>query len=93
MVEESYQVKKQTKLPSQEVPGSKGLRDENFPVGSILIQKSLRPRVHTFYAFARASDDIADNPDISDSDKLALLNGYESTLKMATEDDPSFLKA
>ena len=93
MVEESFQVKNQTNLPSQKVPGSKGLRDENFPVGSVLIQKSLRRRVHTFYAFARASDDIADDPEINNSDKLALLNGYESTLKMATEDDPSFLKA
>ena len=34
--------------------------DENFPVGSLLIRRDLRPHVHAFYAFARNADDIAD---------------------------------
>ncbi len=92
MVEQPFQVKKQTIMPSQEVPASKGLKDENFPVGSILIRKPLRRHIHIFYAFARASDDIADNPELSNNDKLALLNGYETTLQTA-EDDPSFEEA
>jgi farnesyl-diphosphate farnesyltransferase len=36
--------------------------DENFPVGSVLISRQLRPHVHAFYAFARNADDIADSP-------------------------------
>ncbi len=35
---------------------------ENFPVGSILIPKRLRPHVHAIYAFARMSDDFSDEP-------------------------------
>ena len=33
---------------------------ENFPVGSILVPKRLRPHMHRIYAFARIADDIAD---------------------------------
>lgn len=33
---------------------------ENFPVGSLLIRKNLRPHVHTIYAFARTADNFAD---------------------------------
>lgn len=33
---------------------------ENFPVGSLLIPKKLRPHVCAIYAFARRADDIAD---------------------------------
>ena len=34
---------------------------ENFPVGSRLIPKKLRPHVAAFYDFARTADDIADS--------------------------------
>ncbi len=33
---------------------------ENFPVGSLLIPKKLRPHIWAIYAFARAADDFAD---------------------------------
>lgn len=33
---------------------------ENFPVGSFLVPKRLRPHMHRIYAFARIADDIAD---------------------------------
>ena len=33
---------------------------ENFPVGSLLIPRHLRPHVHAIYAFARTADDFAD---------------------------------
>lgn len=33
---------------------------ENFPVGSWLIRKELRPHIHAVYAFARTADDFAD---------------------------------
>ena len=45
-----------------ETPSGKGRGDENFPVGSWLIRRDLRPHVHAFYRFARAADDVADNP-------------------------------
>ena len=54
--------------------------DENFPVGSILIRKSLRPHVHAYYAFARNADDIADSPSLAPEDKIARLDVMEEVL-------------
>ena len=56
-----------------ETPSGKGAGDENFPVGSFLLPKPLRPHVATFYAFARAIDDIADNPELSSEEKISRL--------------------
>lgn len=67
--------------PRVETPSGKGDRDENFPVGSFLIPKRLRPHVATFYAFARAIDDIADNGDLSANDKICRLRAFDSILK------------
>ncbi len=52
----------------------KGPRDENFPVASWLIARRLRPHVRAFYAFARAADDIADDPRLEEGDKIARLD-------------------
>jgi squalene synthase HpnC len=60
--------------PAVETPSGKGRGDENFPVGSFLIRKDLRPHVHAFYRFARNADDIADNPGLSADDKLRRLD-------------------
>jgi hydroxysqualene synthase len=57
-----------------ETPSGKGRGDENFPVGSFLIRKDLRPHVHAFYRFARNADDIADNPLLSADDKVRRLD-------------------
>ena len=46
---------------SVETPSGKTRHDENFPVGSVLIRRALRPHVHAFYTFARNGDDIADD--------------------------------
>jgi len=54
--------------------------DENFPVGSVLISRKLRPHVHAFYAFARNADDIADSPLLTPEDKLARLDVMEEVL-------------
>ena len=75
-----------------ESPSGKGARDENFPVGSILLPARLRPHVAIFYAYARAIDDIADHPTRSPADKLAALDGFEAAL-MGETDDPAFAKA
>lgn len=42
---------------------------ENFPVGSFLIKKELRPLIHAYYAFARTADDIADSPTLTSAVK------------------------
>lgn len=64
-----------------ETPSGKGAGDENFPVGSFLLPKRLRPHVAKFYAFARAIDDIADNGALSPEDKIARLKGFDAALK------------
>ena len=62
-------------------PGpSKTHRDENFPVASRLIQPRHRGTILSFYRFARAADDVADDPAQSEGEKLALLDRLEDTL-------------
>lgn len=75
-----------------ETPSGKGAGDENFPVGSFLLPKKLRPKVALFYAYARAIDDIADNPDLAPEDKVARLDGFDRALTGKT-DDPAYDKA
>jgi len=54
--------------------------DENFPVGSVLIAKRLRPHVHAYYAFARNADDIADSDELGPDQKIARLDAMEAVL-------------
>ena len=63
-----------------ETPTGKGAGDENFPVGSFLIAPRLRPHVMHFYAFARAADDIADNPALTPEEKIRRLDQMEAGL-------------
>jgi squalene synthase HpnC len=70
----------QTGADGVETPSGKGAGDENFPVGSFLLPKRLRPHVAVFYAFARAIDDIADNGSLRADDKLARLDAMEDAL-------------
>lgn len=63
-----------------ETPSGKGAGDENFPVGSLLLPARLRPHVALFYAFARAADDIADNPDLPPDEKIRRLDLFEAGL-------------
>ena len=63
-----------------ETPSGKWAQDENFPVGSWLLPARLRPHVAAFYAFVRAADDIADNPDLAPDEKLARLARFEAAL-------------
>ena len=53
---------------------------ENFPVASRLIRADLRPAVVAFYRFARAADDVADDPSLSRDCKLARLDNFEAGL-------------
>ncbi len=68
-----------------EAPSGKGAADENFPVGSFLLPARLRPHVARFYAFARAIDDIADDPDLPPSDKVARLEMMEAGITGAAD--------
>jgi squalene synthase HpnC len=72
---------------SVETPSGKGRGGENFPVGSWLIRRDLRPPVHAFYRFARNADDIADNPDLSADDKIRRLDRMAAILDGAPGDD------
>ena len=63
-----------------ETPTGKGAGDENFPVASFLISARLRPHVARFYAFARAADDIADNPALAPDEKIRRLDLFEAGL-------------
>jgi len=75
-----------------ETPSGKRKDDENFPVGSWLIRRELRPHVHAFYRFAREADDIADNPGLAAEDKVRRLARMGAILDGASGDDsPSAL--
>lgn len=58
----------------------KSRRDENFPVGSLLIPPHLRADVHAYYDFARTADDIADSPDLDPAQKVTRLDAMEQIL-------------
>ena len=81
-----------SKPEAAETPSGKGAKDENFPVGSFLLSKAVRPHVAAFYAFARAIDDVADNPEITPQAKVNRLDGFDKAL-MGLNDDPAFKKA
>jgi len=64
-----------------ETPSGKGAKDENFPVGSFLLPRRLRPHVAIYYAFARAIDDVADNPALSSEVKITRLRAFDAALR------------
>lgn len=70
---------------SLETPSGKGRTEENFPVGSFLIRRELRPHVHAFYRFAREADDIADNPDLAAAEKVRRLERMGAILDGAPD--------
>ena len=76
-----------------ETPSGKTARDENFPVGSWLLPARLRPHIATFYAYARAIDDVADNPDLKPDDKVRRLDGFADALCGADTSNPALQKA
>ena len=78
---------------SIETPSGKTTATENFPVGSWLLPAPLRPYIATFYALARATDDIADNPDLSPEEKLVRLDGFDAALTGKSGDDSHYEKS
>ncbi len=69
---------------SGDISSGKGSDDENFPVGSWLLPRHIRPHVTAFYAFARAADDIADSPALSSREKITRLDGFGAALTSQT---------
>lgn len=55
---------------------------ENFPVASLLLPARLRPAVTAIYAFARSADDIADEGDAPDHERLAALQDYATRIDL-----------
>lgn len=53
---------------------------ENFPVASILLPRRLRKPVAAIYHFARAADDIADEGELSDAERLQGLDDFRDEL-------------
>jgi squalene synthase HpnC len=53
---------------------------ENFPVASWLLPARLRPPIEAIYAFARGADDIADEGDLSENERLRGLERYVRAL-------------
>jgi len=73
-----------------ETPSGKDAAYENFPVGSWLLPAERRPHIAVFYRFARAIDDIADNPALAPEIKVSRLDGFERALTGSNADDPAF---
>ncbi len=76
-----------------ETPSGKGAGDENFPVGSWLLPARLRHHVAKFYAYARAIDDIADNPKLTAEDKIRRLDRFERAITGQETGDPALATA
>ncbi|HEY4998744.1 MAG TPA: phytoene/squalene synthase family protein [Usitatibacter sp.] len=49
---------------------------ENFPVASLLLPAPMREPIEAIYGFARGADDIADEGDLPDSERLRGLDRY-----------------
>src|SRR5215475_10560212 len=61
-------------------PGEKTHRNENFPVASHLISKRHRAPILAFYHFVRAADDVADDPALTEAEKIHRLDRFEEAL-------------
>ncbi|MGE3190955.1 MAG: squalene synthase HpnC [Vicinamibacterales bacterium] len=61
---------------------------ENFPVASRLLPARLRPHVAAVYAFARMADDFADEPGLTDTARLDLLDWWHRCLHAAVAGEP-----
>jgi len=62
---------------------------ENFPVDSILMPKRLRKPVAAIYHFARAADDIADEGELPNEERLRQLDDFRDELMhIATDETP-----
>ena len=61
---------------------------ENFPVASLLVPSKLRRPIEVIYRFARSADDIADEGEATDEERLAGLAAYEEELDRIAAGQP-----
>ena len=61
---------------------------ENFPVASWLLPARLRAPIEAIYAFARGADDIADEGELSDAERLEGLARYAAALDAIEMGEP-----
>jgi squalene synthase HpnC len=61
---------------------------ENFPVASFLLPKRLRRPIEAIYRFARSADDIADEGDASDAERLRGLAEFSAELDRIEAGEP-----
>ena len=78
---------------AMETPSGKDVAYENFPVGSWLLPAAVRPHIAAFYAFARAADDIADNPKLNAEEKVRRLDAFKDALTGKIDDEVALAKA
>ena len=64
---------------------------ENFPVASLLLPRRLRRPVAAIYHFARAADDIADEGDLGDDERLRQLDTFRDALNQIARGETPFL--
>lgn len=62
---------------------------ENFPVASVLLPRRLRQPIETIYRFARGADDIADEGDRRDDERLQGLAAYRDELDRIERGEPA----
>lgn len=62
---------------------------ENFPVASILLPKKLRRPIEAIYQFARSADDIADEGNATDNERLQALAAYRGELDRIERGEPA----
>ncbi|HEY3542510.1 MAG TPA: squalene synthase HpnC [Gaiellaceae bacterium] len=60
---------------------------ENFPVGSVLFPRALRPHVRALYCYARLVDELGDT---YAGDRLAALDALESQVVLTFEGEPTW---
>ena len=78
---------------AMETPSGKWSGDENFPVGSWLLPARLRPHIAAYYAIARTTDDVADNPDLSAEEKIRRLDAFAAAVRGEVVGDPALARA
>jgi squalene synthase HpnC len=60
---------------------------ENFPVGSVLFPRALRPHVRALYCYARFVDELGDS---YDGDRLGALDELEAQVVLTFEGEPDW---
>ena len=75
------------------MPIGKVAKDENFPVASVLLERNVRRHVAIFYRFARAADDIADDPRLTPAEKIELLDSIASIIEGCEQSGKDHIEA